>query len=63
MGKNYRHIMVVVDRLSKKRKFIPLVDMEVTTVVDAFIEYVWKEEGLPRTVVSDRGRQFTSFFW
>lgn len=62
-GRTYRHIMVVVDRLSKKRKFIPMENMEIASVVDAFIEYIWREEGYPRTIVSDRGRQFTSYFW
>jgi len=62
MGRTYTAIMVTVDRLTKKQKYVPLVDLEVTTVVDAFIEYIWREEGFPRTVVSDRGRQFTSFF-
>jgi len=62
-GKAYRHIMVVVDRLSKKKKFIAMENLEVPTVVDKFMEYVWREEGYPRTLVSDRGRQFTSAFW
>ena len=34
----YQHIMVVVDRLSKKKKFIPLESLEVEAVVLAFIE-------------------------
>jgi hypothetical protein len=59
----YKHIMVVVDRLSKAQKFIALPTLEVEDVVRAFIEYVWREEGFPDTIVSDRGSQFTSFFW
>ncbi|KAK1912608.1 hypothetical protein P3342_004544 [Pyrenophora teres f. teres] len=55
--------MVVVDRLSKKKKFIAMENMEVPTVVDKFLEYIWREEGYPKTLVSDRGRQFTSHFW
>ncbi|CAE7222323.1 RNA-directed DNA polymerase [Pyrenophora teres f. teres] len=62
-GHSYRHIMVVVDRLSKKKKFIAMENMEVPTVVDKFLEYIWREEGYPKTLVSDRGRQFTSHFW
>jgi hypothetical protein len=62
-GRTYSHIMVVVDRLSKKQKFIPLETLEVEEVVRAFIEYVWREEGFPSTIVSDRGSQFTSKFW
>ncbi|EFQ89999.1 hypothetical protein PTT_13528 [Pyrenophora teres f. teres 0-1] len=52
-GHLYRHIMVVVDRLSKKKKFIAMENMEVPTVVDKFLEYIWREEGYPKTLVSD----------
>ncbi|KAK1916543.1 hypothetical protein P3342_012167 [Pyrenophora teres f. teres] len=45
------------------KKFIAMENLEVPTVVDKFMEYIWKEEGYPRTIVSDRGRQFTSHFW
>ena len=62
-GRKYQHIMVVVDRLSKKRRFAPLDSLEVEAVVQAFIEWVWREEGYPSTIVSDRGTQFTSHFW
>ncbi|KAI1555918.1 hypothetical protein PtrEW7m1_012252 [Pyrenophora tritici-repentis] len=43
-GHSYRHIMVVVDRLSKKKKFIAIENMEVLTIVDKFLEYIWREE-------------------
>ena len=62
-GRRYEHIMVVVDRLSKKKKFIPLDSLEVEAVVQAFIEWIWREEGFPATIISDRGTQFTAFFW
>ena len=62
-GRKYQHIMVVVDRLSKKKKFVPLDSLEVEAVVQAFIEWIWREEGYPRTITSDRGTQFTSHFW
>lgn len=55
--------MVVVDRLSKKKKLVPLTNLDVETVVQGFIEYIWREEGYPRTVVSDRGSQWVSHFW
>jgi hypothetical protein len=49
-GHTYKHIMVVVDRLSKMKKFIAMENLEVPTVVD---KYIWKLEGYPRTIVSD----------
>ena len=37
-GRKYQQIMVVVDRLSKKKMFVPLDSLEVEAVVQAFIE-------------------------
>ena len=62
-GRKYQHIMVVVDCLSKKKKFVPLNSLEVEAVVQAFIKWIWREESYPRTITSDRGTQFTSHFW
>lgn len=62
-GRTFEHVMVIVDRLSKKKKFIAMDSMEVEAVVQAFVEWVWREEGYPKSIVSDRGSQFTSHFW
>ncbi|KAF7573021.1 hypothetical protein PtrM4_079260 [Pyrenophora tritici-repentis] len=62
-GRTYTNVLVIVDRLSKKKKFIPVVDLKVDTLVKAFVEYVWREEGYPDSIVSDRGAQFLSHFW
>ena len=62
-GRPYQHIMVVVDRLTKKKKFVPLDSIEVEAVVQAFIEWIWREEGYPFSIISDRGTQFTAYFW
>ncbi|KAF7564194.1 uncharacterized protein PtrM4_153980 [Pyrenophora tritici-repentis] len=32
------------------KKFIAMENLEVPTVVDKFMEYIWKEEGYPRTL-------------
>jgi hypothetical protein len=62
-GQTFTNILVVVDRLTKKKKFIPMVSMSVDALVQAFVEYVWREEGYPEDIVSDRGAQFVSHFW
>jgi len=62
-GRKYRHILVVVDRLGKRKRFIALETLEVQHVVERFLEWVWREEGYPKTIVSDRGSQFVSYFW
>jgi transposase InsO family protein len=59
----YTNILVVVDRLTKKKKFIPMASMSVEAIVQAFVEYVWREEGYPEDIISDRGAQFVSHFW
>ena len=60
-------ILVVVDRLTKMRHFIPCVNGDQGTTAEAtarmFLEHVWRYHGLPRSIVSDRGPQFVSFFW
>lgn len=38
--RRYEHIMIVVNRLSKNKKFIPLDSLEVEVVVQAFIEWI-----------------------
>ena len=62
-NRRYYSIIVVVDRLSKKRKFIPLDLLDIEAVVQAFVEWVWREEGYPYSIVSDRGIQFVAHFW
>jgi hypothetical protein len=63
-SRGYDAIMVVVDRLSKMRHFIPCrgtCDSE--EAARLFMKDVWKLHGLPTTIVSDRGPQFISEFW
>ncbi|KAA8618998.1 hypothetical protein PtrV1_08427 [Pyrenophora tritici-repentis] len=37
-GRTYTNVLVIVDRLSKKKKFIPVVDLKVDTLVKAFVD-------------------------
>jgi Integrase zinc binding domain/Chromo (CHRromatin Organisation MOdifier) domain len=57
-------IMVVVDRLSKDRHYIPIVStMGAYDLAMLFVRDVWKLHGLPDSIVSDRGSLFVSEFW
>lgn len=57
-------IMVVVDRFSKFCHLGSLpTDFSATLVVDLFIELVVKLHSIPKTIVSDRDKVFTSKFW
>lgn len=62
-GREFKHVVVVVDRLTKMRHFIPTVTMEADELADRFVERVFSFHGLPETIVSDRGTQFVSTFW
>ena len=60
----YDSIWVVVDRLTKVAHFIPVK----TTYSSAKLAKIYMTRivclhGVPRTIVSDRGTQFTSKFW
>ena len=61
-GKEYKYIVVVVDRLTKMRYFIATVTLEANELVERFIEKVYSLHGLLETIVSDRGTQFVSAF-
>nr|KYP63732.1 Transposon Ty3-G Gag-Pol polyprotein [Cajanus cajan] len=57
-------ILVVVDRLSKYAHFATLkTDYTSTQVAEVFMKNIVKLHGLPKSIVSDRDRVFTSKFW
>jgi len=60
----YDTILVVIDRLTKMRHFIPCsTDLEARQFANLFMkELVWLH-GLPNDTISDRGTLFTSDLW
>ena len=62
-GRQYKHILVVVCRLTKMRHFIPTVGLSAEELATAFINRVYALHGAPDNIVSDRGTQFVSEFW
>jgi hypothetical protein len=62
-GKTYEHILVVVDRLTKMRHFIPVSGFTTDELVTAFVDTVYRLHGAPDTIISDRGSGFVSDFW
>ena len=56
--------MVVVDRLSKSAHFIPVQSTYKTIqIADIFMKEIFRLDGIPKTVISDRDVKFTSTFW
>jgi hypothetical protein len=57
-------ISVVVDRVTKMSLYIPT-DRKLTakTLVDLYLSHVFSKWGKPKSIISDRGSEFTSKFW
>ncbi|KJX93041.1 Retrotransposable element [Zymoseptoria brevis] len=68
-GFDFDAIMVVVDRITKMRHFIPMVncgdqeELDAHHIAYAFLDHAWKLHALPSTITSNRGPQFVSSFW
>lgn len=57
-------ILVVVDRFTKYAHFIPMKHpFSAQQVGRIFVDSVVKLHGMPKSIVSDRDRIFTSTFW
>ena len=57
-------ILVVVDTFSKYGHFIPMTHpFTGLSVAQQFMDQVFKLNGLPQAIISDRDKIFTSAFW
>ena len=57
-------IWVVIDRLTKVAHFLPVnIAFNASLLADLYISRIVCLHGVPKTIVSDRGPQFTSRFW
>ena len=62
--KSYDSIWVVVDRLTKSARFIPVKSTYATKdYARIFIDEIVCRHGISLSIISDRGAQFTSRFW
>ncbi|CAA2971176.1 retrotransposon, unclassified [Olea europaea subsp. europaea] len=57
-------ILVVVDRFTKHGHFLPLLHPFTTTFVAKLVlDNIYKLYDMPQSIISDRGKIFTSAFW
>ena len=62
--RKYDSIWVVVDRLTKSAHFIPVKSTySAEDYARIFIDDIMYHHGIPLSIISDRGAQFTSRFW
>ncbi|WMV25135.1 hypothetical protein MTR67_018520 [Solanum verrucosum] len=60
----YEHQRPAVDRLTKSTHFIPVrIDYNVEQLPKVYVKDIVRLHGLPLSIISDRGTQFTSMFW
>ena len=66
-SKGYNMVMVVVDRLTKRRHYIPCTagqgELDSQQMAELFLDRIWKLHGLFASIVSDRGSVFIAHFW
>ena len=59
----FKHLLTIVDRFSRWPVAIPIKDMSVETVLDAFAHGWVATYGIPSSITTDRGSQFLSAAW
>ena len=63
LGRVFKHVVVVVCRLTKMRHFISVASLSAEKLADAFVSRIYCLHGASDNVISDRGTQFVSEFW
>ena len=61
--KSYDSIWVIVDRLTKVARFPVRTDYRPHQYAELYFEHIVRQYGVPRTIISDHGPQFTTRFW
>jgi hypothetical protein len=60
----YDTILVIVDKFTKYGHFLPLSHpYTASSIAQLFVDHIYKLHGLPKVIISDRDKIFTSTFW
>ena len=62
-GNEFHSLFVVVDRMTKQVHITPCDDLSTRNTAYMFYRDIFRLHGLPDTMISDRGSQFTAEFW
>jgi hypothetical protein len=62
--KDHDLIWVIIDHLTKSAHFLPVnTSASAPEYANLYVEEIVKLHGVPKTIVLDRGPQFTTHFW
>ena len=59
----HRYLLTMIDRFTRWPAAVPLKDINTETIVNAFAHGWISSFGIPETITTDRGSQFTSATW
>ena len=60
ISNGYRYLLTIVDRFTRWPTALPMVDISTQSVVDSFVHGWIANYGVPSTITTDRGSQFSS---
>ena len=63
VSKGHRYLLTIVDRYTRWAEAIPLPTIDADVVANNLLLHWIARFGVPRTITSDRGSQFTSALW
>jgi hypothetical protein len=63
-SRRYNSIWVIMDRLTKLAHFIPVsITYRVRQYAELYVSHIVCYQGIPKTIISDRGSMFVAQFW